>query len=85
VTAHQKIEAGGARVRRPFPDKTSLAHADPFLLLDHMGQHMNAPEEAKDAPWHPHRRSEAVTDVLDGEIAHHDTNGATSARAARSV
>ena len=27
------------------------------------------------APWHPHRGFETVTYVLDGEIAHHDSNG----------
>jgi quercetin 2,3-dioxygenase len=27
------------------------------------------------APWHPHRGFETVTYVIDGEIAHHDTNG----------
>src|ERR1044072_9122958 len=30
---------------------------------------------AKGAPWHPHRGFETVTYVLDGEIAHHDSNG----------
>jgi redox-sensitive bicupin YhaK (pirin superfamily) len=27
------------------------------------------------APWHPHRGFETVSYILDGEIAHHDTNG----------
>jgi hypothetical protein len=31
--------------------------------------------EAKGAPWHPHRGFETVSYILDGEIAHHDTNG----------
>ena len=52
-----------------------MAEADPFLLLDHVGPQVNGPDEAKGAPWHPHRGFETVTYILDGEIAHHDTNG----------
>jgi redox-sensitive bicupin YhaK (pirin superfamily) len=52
-----------------------MADADPFLLLDHGGPTVNGPEEARGAPWHPHRGFETVSYVLDGEIAHHDTNG----------
>jgi redox-sensitive bicupin YhaK (pirin superfamily) len=75
VTAQRHIEGGGFTVRRPFPGELSLADTDPFLLLDHVGPHVNAAEEAKGAPWHPHRGFETVSYVLDGEIAHHDTNG----------
>ena len=52
-----------------------MAEADPFLLLDHLGPQVNAPGEATGAPWHPHRGFETVSYILDGEIAHHDTNG----------
>jgi redox-sensitive bicupin YhaK (pirin superfamily) len=52
-----------------------MVEADPFLLLDHVGPQINAPNEAKGAPWHPHRGFETVSYILDGEIAHHDTNG----------
>jgi redox-sensitive bicupin YhaK (pirin superfamily) len=52
-----------------------MRETDPFLLLDHLGPQFNAPEEAKGAPWHPHRGFETVSYILDGEIAHHDTNG----------
>ena len=48
---------------------------DPFLLLDQLGPVEYEPNEAKGAPWHPHRGFETVTYVLDGEIAHHDSNG----------
>jgi quercetin 2,3-dioxygenase len=75
VTAHRQTEGGGFSVRRPFPGELSMADADPFLLLDQLGPQLNAPGEAKGAPWHPHRGFETVTYVLDGEIAHHDTNG----------
>jgi redox-sensitive bicupin YhaK (pirin superfamily) len=75
VTAPQFSEGAGFVVSRPFPGALSLAEADPFLLLDHLGPTVNAPGEAKGAPWHPHRGFETVTYLIDGEIAHHDTNG----------
>jgi quercetin 2,3-dioxygenase len=75
VTAHRQLEGGGFSVRRPFPGGLSFAEADPFLLLDHLGPQVNQPNEAKGAPWHPHRGFETVSYILDGEIAHHDTNG----------
>jgi len=75
VTAHSQIEGGGFTIRRPFPGEVSMAEADPFLLLDHVGPQVNGPDEAKGAPWHPHRGFETVSYILDGEIAHHDTNG----------
>jgi redox-sensitive bicupin YhaK (pirin superfamily) len=75
VTAHSQIEGGGFTIRRPFPGELSMAEADPFLLLDHVGPQVNGPDEAKGAPWHPHRGFETVSYILDGEIAHHDTNG----------
>jgi redox-sensitive bicupin YhaK (pirin superfamily) len=52
-----------------------MTQADPFLLLDHAGPTLNAPGEAKGAPWHPHRGFETVTYMLDGELSHHDTTG----------
>jgi redox-sensitive bicupin YhaK (pirin superfamily) len=75
VSAHTQAEGAGFTVRRPFPGGMSLTEADPFLLLDHLGPQVNAPEEAAGAPWHPHRGFETVSYILDGEIAHHDTNG----------
>jgi quercetin 2,3-dioxygenase len=75
ITAHRQVEGGGFTVRRPFPGGLSLAESDPFLLLDHVGPQYNAPEETMGAPWHPHRGFETVSYILDGEIAHHDTNG----------
>jgi redox-sensitive bicupin YhaK (pirin superfamily) len=75
ITAHQATEGGGFVIRRPFPGGLSMAQADPFLLLDHLGPQINGVNEAKGAPWHPHRGFETVSYILDGEIAHHDTNG----------
>jgi redox-sensitive bicupin YhaK (pirin superfamily) len=75
VTANRQTEGAGFTISRPFPGVLSMTDADPFLLLDHLGPQVNAPEEAKGAPWHPHRGFETVSYILDGEIAHHDTNG----------
>src|SRR5262249_5071748 len=75
ITAHEQAEGAGFVVHRPFPGLMSMADADPFLLLDHLGPLTNGPGEAKGAPWHPHRGFETVSYILDGEIAHHDTNG----------
>ena len=75
VTAHRAVEGAGFAIRRPFPGELSMAEADPFLLLDHIGPQINGPGESKGAPWHPHRGFETVSYILDGEIAHHDTNG----------
>lgn len=75
VTAHRMMEGAGFSIRRPFPGELSMIEADPFLLLDHVGPQFNEPNETKGAPWHPHRGFETVSYILDGEIAHHDTNG----------
>ena len=75
VTAHRQLEGAGFTIRRPFPGELSMAESDPFLLLDQVGPQVNSPGEARGAPWHPHRGFETVSYILDGEIAHHDTNG----------
>ncbi len=68
-------EGAGFLVHRPFPMGADMHLADPFLLLDQMGPVVYGPREAKGAPWHPHRGFETVTYLLDGEMAHHDSNG----------
>lgn len=75
ITAHRTTEGAGFSIRRPFPGGMSMAAADPFLLLDHVGPQFNAPNDTVGAPWHPHRGFETVSYILDGEIAHHDTTG----------
>ena len=37
VTAQRATEGAGFSIRRPFPGELSMAEADPFLLLDHLG------------------------------------------------
>jgi redox-sensitive bicupin YhaK (pirin superfamily) len=75
VDARRAVEGEGFVVRRPFPGVLSLADADPFLLLDHMGAVDHAPGEAKGTSWHPHRGFETVTYLLDGQLEHQDSTG----------
>jgi redox-sensitive bicupin YhaK (pirin superfamily) len=75
VASHQQTEGAGFQIWRPFPGELSFTDADPFLLLDQIGPVVNGPNETVGAPWHPHRGFETVSYVLDGEVAHHDTNG----------
>ncbi len=74
ITAHRQLEGEGFMVRRPFPGM-DLSVADPFLLLDQMGEVEYAPGEAKGAPWHPHRGFETVTYMIDGRFEHTDSTG----------
>jgi quercetin 2,3-dioxygenase len=75
VAAKRAVEGDGFVVRRPFPGVLSMADADPFLLLDHMGAVDYAPGEAKGTPWHPHRGFETVTYLVDGQMEHRDSIG----------
>jgi redox-sensitive bicupin YhaK (pirin superfamily) len=68
------LEGEGFKVRRAFAG-IDLRYADPFLLLDHLGEVEYAPYEAKGAPDHPHRGFETVTYMLDGKIRHVDSHG----------
>jgi hypothetical protein len=74
TTAPQGYEGEGFPVRRAFAgvDMTAL---DPFIHLDQMGEVEYAPGEPKGTPWHPHRGFETVTYMIDGEMAHQDSNG----------
>jgi quercetin 2,3-dioxygenase len=74
VDAPTFLEGDGFQVRRAFAG-IELRHADPFLMLDHMGAVEYAPGEAKGASDHPHRGFETVTYMLDGTIKHRDSNG----------
>ncbi|HZE38700.1 MAG TPA: pirin family protein [Stackebrandtia sp.] len=73
VDSQRTLEGAGFPVRRPFPT-AAVSQADPFLLLDHMLAAYE-PQEAKGAPWHPHRGFETVTYLMDGTFVHHDSNG----------
>jgi len=74
TTAPRGFEGEGFPVRRAFAgvDQSLL---DPFIHLDQMGEVDYAPGEPKGTPWHPHRGFETVTYMIDGEMAHQDSNG----------
>jgi quercetin 2,3-dioxygenase len=74
TTAPQGYEGEGFPVRRAFAG-VDLADLDPFVHLDQMGEVEYAPGEPKGTPWHPHRGFETVTYMIDGEMAHQDSNG----------
>ena len=73
-TAPEGYEGEGFPVRRAFAG-VDLAHLDPFIMMDQMGEVDYAPGEPKGTPWHPHRGFETVTYMIDGEMAHQDSNG----------
>jgi redox-sensitive bicupin YhaK (pirin superfamily) len=74
TTAPRGFEGEGFPVRRAFAG-VDLADLDPFVHLDQMGEVEYAPGEPKGTPWHPHRGFETVTYMIDGEMAHQDSNG----------
>jgi redox-sensitive bicupin YhaK (pirin superfamily) len=74
TTAPQGYEGEGFPVRRAFAG-VDLAHLDPFIHLDQMGEVEYAPGEPKGTPWHPHRGFETVTYMIDGVMDHQDSQG----------
>jgi redox-sensitive bicupin YhaK (pirin superfamily) len=74
TTAPAGFEGEGFPVRRAFAG-VSLAHLDPFVHMDQMGEVEYAPGEPKGTAWHPHRGFETVTYMIDGTFRHQDSNG----------
>jgi redox-sensitive bicupin YhaK (pirin superfamily) len=74
TTAPRGFEGEGFPVRRAFAG-VDLRALDPFVHLDQMGEVDYAPGEPKGTAWHPHRGFETVTYMIDGEMAHQDSNG----------
>src|ERR1700712_4042840 len=74
TTAPRGFEGEGFPVRRAFAG-VDLRALDPFIHMDQMGEVEYAPGEPKGTPWHPHRGFETVTYMLDGEMAHQDSQG----------
>ncbi len=73
-TAPQGYEGEGFPVRRAFAG-IDLAHLDPFIMMDQMGEVEYAPGEPKGTSWHPHRGFETVTYIIDGVFDHQDSHG----------
>ena len=74
TTAPSGFEGEGFPVRRAFAG-VDLADLDPFVHMDQMGEVDYAPGEPKGTAWHPHRGFETVTYMIDGVMAHRDSNG----------
>ena len=74
TTAPRGFEGEGFPVRRAFAG-VDLARLDPFIHMDQMGEVEYAPGEPKGTAWHPHRGFETVTYMIDGDVAHQDSNG----------
>ena len=74
TTAPRGLEGEGFPVRRAFAG-VDQSRLDPFIHLDQMGEVDYAPGEPKGTPWHPHRGFETVTYMIDGEMAHQDSQG----------
>jgi quercetin 2,3-dioxygenase len=74
TTAPRGFEGEGFPVRRAFAG-VDLQMLDPFIHMDQMGEVEYAPGEPKGTAWHPHRGFETVTYMIDGEMAHQDSNG----------
>jgi redox-sensitive bicupin YhaK (pirin superfamily) len=74
TTAPTGFEGEGFPVRRAFAG-VDLTALDPFIHMDQMGEVEYAPGEPKGTPWHPHRGFETVTYMIDGQMAHSDSNG----------
>jgi redox-sensitive bicupin YhaK (pirin superfamily) len=74
TSAPSGFEGEGFPVRRAFAG-VDLRDLDPFIHMDQMGEVEYAPGEPKGTPWHPHRGFETVTYMLDGIMAHQDSNG----------
>lgn len=74
TTAPQGYEGEGFPVRRAFAG-VDLRALDPFIHMDQMGEIDYGAGEPKGTPWHPHRGFETVTYMIDGEMAHQDSNG----------
>jgi hypothetical protein len=74
TTAPTGFEGEGFPVRRVFAG-VDLRALDPFIHMDQIGEIEYAPGEPKGTAWHPHRGFETVTYIIDGELAHQDSNG----------
>ena len=74
TNAPSGFEGEGFPVRRAFAGVDTRL-LDPFIHMDQMGEVEYAPGEPKGTAWHPHRGFETVTYMIDGQMAHQDSNG----------
>lgn len=78
VHAAYRDDIGDLVTRRPLPGPR-LPDLDPFLFLNHHGPQTYLPDN-EGLPFgpHPHRGFETVTFILEGSLAHHDSDGSSS-------
>ena len=74
TTAPSGLEGNGFRVRRAFAG-VPFEEIDPFIHMDQMGPVDYAPGTPVGTGWHPHRGFETVTYMIDGMMAHRDSEG----------
>jgi len=74
TTAPTGFEGEGFPVRRAFAG-VDMAHLDPFVHMDQMGEVDYGPGEPRGTAWHPHRGFETVTYMIDGTFQHQDSTG----------
>lgn len=70
---HQRIDGvvPGIRGQRSFPTQ-AIEHADPFVLLDHIGPQVMPRDFKVDGAPHPHRGFETITFMFSGNLHHKD-------------
>lgn len=70
---HQRIDGvvPGIRGQRSFPTQ-AIEHADPFVLLDHIGPQVMPADFKVDGAPHPHRGFETITFMFAGNLHHKD-------------
>ena len=71
-----KVNMGGMLIDQALPSAT-IDQIDPFLLLHHAKNYMEAGSDPRDhgVGPHPHRGFSPVTFVLQGEVRHQDSRG----------
>ncbi|MEM7035764.1 MAG: pirin family protein, partial [Bacteroidota bacterium] len=74
IDSTRTMVAPDFEIRRALP-VPGLEDVDPFLLIDHMGPKMMAPNQGEGVPDHPHRGFQTITYMLDGKIEHKDSQG----------
>ena len=75
VPAHHAVEGAGFEVWRPFPGGSTPTSPTRSSCSTSSARSSTPRTRRSARPWHPHRGFETVTYVIDGVIAHHDSNG----------
>ncbi len=74
LTAKRELVTPKLTIQRALPSPVKR-RIDPFLLFDHIGPKVLAPNESIYFPPHPHRGFEPVTMLLEGKLEHRNADG----------